>query len=189
MKIDIIHSNSPNDIVFDAVKVEPISKSLMGDVKRRLFQTNPAYMNIPIDNAFVLYVSINNSPSILGIICVEPNDVRTKYKIQGTDIETRNYHEFTYFLIDDRLFNKETLVPILQQIFSMIISDKPIDEVFWFSDGELYSRFLDKIFKTCKEYYFINEAGYFANKIISAYNRQIDRATYIEQLKKKYAPE
>lgn len=175
MKIDTIRSNNQNDINIDGIKVEPFSETFIGDVKRLLFQTNPSNRNISVDNAYVLYISKNNSPCILGVVCIEPNDVGTKHLIQETDIEKRNYHEFTYLLIDERLFNKETLIPLLRQTFSMCVSNEPIDEVFWFSHNLLYSRIINKMFKTYNVYYFINEATYFAEKIVSVYKEELER--------------
>lgn len=188
MKIDTIHSDSFEEISVNAVKVEPISAPLMGDVKNLMIQADHTNRSISTDNAYVLSIKTNNSVSILGVVCIEPNDVRTKYDIPEPDIEKRNYHEFTYILIDDRLFNEGALIPLLRQLMSMCVSDEPIDEVFWFPDDRLYAQIINQVFKNCNEYYFQNEATYFANALLSIYNRLSNRANYIEELIKKNAP-
>lgn len=189
MKIDIIHSGiCCEEISVTAVKVEPISAPLIGDVKSLMIRTNHTNRNISIDNAFLLTVPTNNSVSILGVVCIEPNDVRTKYDIPEQDIEKRNYHEFTYVLIDDRLFNEGAITLLLRQLLSLCVSAEPIDEVFWFSDNELFLRIINKVFKTCNEYYFQNEAEYFADKLITTHNAHNNREKYLEELIKKNAP-
>lgn len=169
MKIDIVHMSNIEDIPIDVVRVEPISESIIGDVKNLIASAEPSNRVALSDNAYALIVSSNNKKVILGVVCTEPNDIRTKHRIPWEDSERRNYHEITYILIDDRLFNTRTLVPLMRQILSMSVSDERVDEVYWFSDDRVYSQTVNRVIKTCQVYYFQNEAEYFVDKLISQY--------------------
>ena len=189
MVVDITHLNNIDNGIFDDIRIEPMSESTQGDAVNLILQTNPDSRNNLTKTSFVVYSNVKNSKLLLGIICFEPNDVRTKFPIEFEDIKPKKYHEITYLLFDDRIFSVKSLCPILKQIFALSVNTEPIDEFFWFASRELYGKLIDKVFKSCSEYYFQNEANYFAEKIVATHNAQLERVNYINELKKKNAPQ
>ena len=172
MVVDIIPSQSFPTGPSGNLEVEPVTEVSKKDVFELIHKYCPERREVSMETAFVFYASDGDSRRCFGAICLEPNDVRTKFVVKEEDKEARNHHEITYLLLDNRFFTEISLVPLLRQVFSMSVNvEEETGEVFWFAGGDrLYSRILNKVIKK-SHYYFQNEAKYFARHIVDAHSK------------------
>ena len=136
--------------------------------------------SVALGSAFVVLLPNNGSDQILGLICFEENNVRTKFQFPIKDPRNNHHTELTYFIVDEKLMDKKLLLDVLMRIIPLITTTECIDEVIWFDyRGELYSRYIDSVYKRNSQftYYFQNESEYFADKLVSIYEGDIERET------------
>lgn len=130
---------------------------------------------IPLDKAFVVSLSDNNNFRIIGIFCFLETDLRyvATFKEKPDFNKKINFNELSHFIIDEKIMNAKALSIILRRIIPSIITKEEIDEVIWFKYGEFYNRMVEKIYKQYPNftYYYINEADYFAEKLMLIHSR------------------
>lgn len=170
MNIKVITQHNCEFSSIEEVDIKPINDTLRDDVNNFLTNVYPSYKSSIPHTSFTLSIPKEKSNKLIGVIGFEPNDVRTKYSVSEGDATPKNYNEITLMVIDNRLFDTNILTLLLKRIIPMIVSQDNIDEVIWLSYQGLHSKTIDKVFKSCNEYYFQNEAEFFANIIVSKYN-------------------
>lgn len=121
---------------------------------------------------YVLIVQHEGDQHIVGVIKINPNDVRRKFNIAPDDTI---FHEFTSIVLEENLFNLPFLIDCFREILKQevnIVEGKK--EVFWFDlTGKLYSQVVESsILKKLQgiTYYFYNQSEYLASKILESFS-------------------
>lgn len=165
------------EVIRDNFVISKVDETNINFVERFLLN----YVNgerISLDGAFVVLLSNNGNDQIVGLLCFEENNVRTKFQFPIEDTRNNHHTELTYFIVDEKLMNKELLLNVLMRTIPLITTTECIDEVIWFDyKGELYSRYIDSVYKRYPQftYFFINESEYFADRLVSIYEVDIER--------------
>ena len=139
------------------------------------FRNHTVNMNgINLEHSFIAYIPGQDSnDKIVGLLSFEKNLVPTKFfniSEEERAQDNRNFNEITHIVIDEVLLNPTVLQRCLMVILPELLTNTPVDEVVWCDyKNELWSRVTNAFVKQLNgEYYFANEADYFANKIINA---------------------
>ena len=136
------------------------------------FVTNYAieYRGCLNDNLYICYQQCEGGMQILGIFSFRNNT--PPIENVGDNI---NCNELSYLISDLRIITFECLQHIFSIILPLLVNrDDNNDEGIWLHyQGTLCAKKIDKLFKTCGEYYYQNELEYFASKILEI-KQQID---------------
>lgn len=167
MEIKIV--NLPFDVDTNNIL---IAKSSVDNITRvEEFVTNYAveYLDRINDNLYICYQQCDGNMQILGIISFRNN---TPFENVGDNI---NCNELSYLISDLRIITFECLLHIFSLILPQLVNrNDNKDEGIWFSYQKSHiAKRIDKLFKTCNEYYFQNESEYFALKIMEI-KQQVD---------------
>ena len=171
MTIDFIPKVDCEDTSLIKINVEHISDSTRKDVESILRQIAPNGKDANLDNSFVFYIKDGQEIKILGIICLEPGDLRKFNNSNVKDYQSTLCYEFTYLAVDKRVLSPEILRTLLRQVLDLSVTKENVDELFGFScNYRAHSCVIDKLIKSCQFlYYFSNEAGYFARTMLDEY--------------------
>jgi len=171
MEIKII--NLPFIVDTNTVLIAKASADNMPRVEE--FVTNYAieYRGCLNDNLYICYQQCEGGMQILGIFSFR-NNIPPFKKVE----DSINCNELSFLISDLRIMTLECLEHIFSIILPMLVNrDNNNDEGIWLNyQGSLSAKRIDKLFKTCKEYYFQNESKYFASKIVEI-NQQIEEKT------------
>ena len=158
--------------------ISKVDETNVNSVERFLIN----YVNgerISLDGAFVVLLPNNGNDQIVGLLSFEENNVRTKFQFPIEDTRNNHHTELTYFIVDEKLMNKELLLDVLMRTIPLTTTTECIDEVIWFDyKGELYSQYVDSVVKQYPQYYhYRNVSEYFADRLVSIYEVDIERET------------
>ena len=136
------------------------------------FVTNYAieYRGCLNDNLCICYQQCEGCIQILGIFSFR-NNIPPFKNVE----DSINCNELSFLISDLRIITLECLEHIFSIILPMLVNkDDNNDEGIWLNyQGSLNAKRIDKLFKTCGEYYYQNELEYFASKILEI-KQQID---------------
>lgn len=175
MKIGIIESNTTFNV--NELRVSKICEDNKAQVETFLSGLSPHYEINSLDNAFICYIRNDSDIQIRGLFAFSNNNIKEEY-IATMPQNKVHYTEITHCVADARLLTGSSLSDCLKKILPDIVncSDIDSDEAIWFDyEHILYARKIDSVFKTVKEYYFLNEAEYFSDKIIGCCLRNVHR--------------
>lgn len=168
MEIKII--NLPFDIEANDILIAKASEDNMPRVEELVTNYAVEYTDCLDDDLYICYQQLGDTIQVVGVFSFKRNVPPI-----GNIGDSINCNELSYLITDLRILNFECLQRVFSIILPMLVNrDDNKDEGIWFSyQGALNAKRIDKLFKTCKEYYFQNESEYFASKIVEI-KQQID---------------
>lgn len=179
MKKIVLNLPYCSDVSFETIMSQLMVFKIDESNKKQVESFVLNYVNgkiMPLDKAFVVSLSDNNNFRIIGLFCFLETDLRNVAIFNGEpDFDKKiNFNELSHFIIDEKIMNVKSLSMILRKIIPSIITKEEIDEVIWFKYGEFYTRMVDKIYKQYPNftYYYINEADYFAEKLMFIHSNE-----------------
>lgn len=172
MEIKIL--NLPFDVNTSNILISKVYEDNRPIVNEFIINHCAEYRDYLDDTLFICYQISEGYKQILGIFSFKENAI----PIDGVRDDI-NFNELNYLIIDWCVLNYECLLRVFSIILPMLVDrNDSNNECIWFNyRGSLYSRKIDKVFKTCREYYFQNESEYFASTIVDI-QQQIDENEY-----------
>lgn len=171
VEMEIKTFNLPFDVDTNAILIAKASADNMPRVEEFITNYAVEYINCLDDNLYICYQQLGDIIQVVGVFSFKRNVLPIENI--GDNI---NCNELSYLITDLRIMNLECLQRVFSIILPMLVNrENNKDEGIWFSyQGTLNAKRIDKLFKTCKEYYFQNESEYFASKIVEI-KQQIDK--------------
>ncbi len=161
--MEIKKINLPFDVKTNDILIAKASEDNMSRVEE--FVTNYAaeYMDSLNDDIYVCYQKLGDTIQVVGTFCFSVN----MPPVDGIG-DNINCNELGYLIVDLRILNFECLQRVFSLIFPLLVNrNDDNDECIWFNfQGSIKARRIEKLFKTCRKYYFQNESVYFASKIV-----------------------
>lgn len=163
-------------------KVTDANEALVRDF---LLNNAPALTKLQLDKSFVCSIMDNGNIIILGAFVFTDKDVRTKIQINWEDEITRNYHELSHLVLEERLLDYNFLIRSFRKVLPLLVKEDDSQEIFWMENkGQLYSRVTDVVAKQYPTYFYQNEAEYFSQSILQIIETDsIHKQEFFERLK------
>ena len=162
-----------NDTVYICKSDECFQKEL--DVFKARFGINSSNDTQGVE--FLCVLPLQEQDKIVGVVRMEPNDVRTQFPLEP-DKEERLYHEYVSIALYEELFNSTFLKKCFKYTIKHSIEiEEEKQEVFWYSyKGELVARVVDSdtLNKVKDEfvYCFTNQASYLTEHLMNEIKRE-----------------
>ena len=163
--------NLPFDVDTNAILIIKASADNMPRVEEFITNYAVEYVDCLNDDLYMCYQQIGGIIQVVGTFSFNRN-------LPPVDnIENNiNCNELSYLIIDLRILNSECLQRIFSVILPLLVNKNDNnDECIWFNyQGSINARRIEKLFKTCRVYYFQNESEFFASKIVDI-EQQIEK--------------